>query len=69
MVDTVYMMRLYTPLWVGMLTFINPWMIILMNRELRRMVFCRHVVDENSSVFPVGPMSRTKRKAATDDRD
>ncbi|KAJ1370076.1 hypothetical protein KIN20_031722 [Parelaphostrongylus tenuis] len=36
MTEYVYNMRQFTPLWVGLLTFINPWMIMLFNPPLRR---------------------------------
>uniref|UniRef100_A0A0K0D4H3 G_PROTEIN_RECEP_F1_2 domain-containing protein n=1 Tax=Angiostrongylus cantonensis TaxID=6313 RepID=A0A0K0D4H3_ANGCA len=42
MTNYVYCMRQFTPLWVGMLTFINPWMVMLLNRPLRRAIIFKH---------------------------
>ncbi|CAJ0600493.1 unnamed protein product [Cylicocyclus nassatus] len=63
MVDWVYFMRYFTPLWVGLLTFINPWMIIIMNAELRHLVLGRHAVPEASTIHPVIRSSMTGRKS------
>ncbi|KJH43843.1 hypothetical protein DICVIV_10129 [Dictyocaulus viviparus] len=54
MEEYVYYMRFFTPLWIGLLTFINPWMIMLMNHELRRAVLfqCRKC-DHNSTVYSI----------------
>ncbi|VDL73073.1 unnamed protein product [Nippostrongylus brasiliensis] len=68
MTRLVYEMRFFTPLWVGMLTFINPWMIILMNRELRRMALWNRSDTENSSVFPVGGLSRVPHSSRDEKR-
>ncbi|VDM63200.1 unnamed protein product [Angiostrongylus costaricensis] len=38
MTNYVYSMRQFTPLWIGVLTFINPWMVMLLNRPLRQAV-------------------------------
>lgn len=64
MVESVYTMRLYTPLWVGMLTFINPWMIVLMNGELRRMTFCNLNFNDRKLSSAVGPISKTAKDLA-----
>ncbi|KAK6740719.1 hypothetical protein RB195_008892 [Necator americanus] len=58
MTQLVYTMRYFTPLWVGLLTFINPWMILLMDREVRHLVLCRSRSDEHSSVHPMQATSR-----------
>ncbi|EPB80243.1 hypothetical protein ANCCEY_00645 [Ancylostoma ceylanicum] len=58
MTDWVYAMRLFTPLWVGLLTFINPWMILIMNREVRELTLGRRTSDDASSVHPMGRNSR-----------
>ncbi|KIH63862.1 hypothetical protein ANCDUO_05834 [Ancylostoma duodenale] len=54
MTDWVYAMRYFTPLWVGLLTFINPWMILIMNREVRELTLGRRSTDDTSSVHPMG---------------
>ncbi|VDO23645.1 unnamed protein product [Haemonchus placei] len=63
MTSQVYMMRLFTPLWVGMLTFINPWMILLMNQEVRRMTLGKHMSEDSSSVHPAVASQQFTRTA------
>ncbi|VDO83737.1 unnamed protein product [Heligmosomoides polygyrus] len=65
MPQRVYTMRMYTPIWVGMLTFINPWMIILMNSELRRMTFCNNDLENHSLGSAVNPTSKASKNPST----
>ncbi|KAK5984924.1 hypothetical protein GCK32_000994 [Trichostrongylus colubriformis] len=48
MTSTMYTTRLFTPLWIGMLTFINPWMILLMNKDLRRATLRARISEEST---------------------
>ncbi|VDM78524.1 unnamed protein product [Strongylus vulgaris] len=52
MTSWIYAMRYYTPLWVGLLTFINPWMIIIMNTEVRQLTLGRKDTRDYSSGNP-----------------
>ncbi|CAD6198154.1 unnamed protein product [Caenorhabditis auriculariae] len=46
MLNAVFMMRNLLPLWVGFLTFINPWMMMLVNRDVRKL--CLNGVSETN---------------------
>ncbi|CAI4221723.1 unnamed protein product [Auanema sp. JU1783] len=49
--SSIIAMRSFLPLWVGFLTFINPWMMILVNQDVRSQL--RTTKPSENSVFQV----------------
>uniref|UniRef100_A0A1I7XFR2 7TM_GPCR_Srx domain-containing protein n=1 Tax=Heterorhabditis bacteriophora TaxID=37862 RepID=A0A1I7XFR2_HETBA len=50
MTETMYAMRSFLPLWVGLLTFINPWMILIVNKDVRGLVLFHHVATKATTI-------------------
>ncbi|KAJ1368900.1 hypothetical protein KIN20_030255 [Parelaphostrongylus tenuis] len=61
MTEYVYNMRKFTPLWVGILTFINPWMIMLFNPPLRQAALFKH--HESGSRIGASRVVRPMKKS------